>query len=238
MSLEVEPQHEQRRSENTVMSEEKKDQAQEALYTAGEKSAEGRNEDRAPSDSEVGEVTLPKEVYQELKSKAEERDRLFQQLQRTVADFENYQKRVKRDRPVWEAAKVRDFVKDLLPVVDDLERLMQAVEGEIDLEEVSKVLKLLRDKLSNVFSHWNIEQVATGDGRFDPQVHEALREEMTEKVPTGTILEVLRPGYVMDGMVIRPAQVVVARNPRGDSGAGDSSDQAEAAPEEASQEEA
>lgn len=157
-------------------------------------------------------VTIPQAEYAALKEKAGERDRFLEQLQRTAADFDNFQKRIKRDRPLWETQKVRTFVRDLLPAVDDLQRLMNAVGGSLKREEIEKVLRLLSDKLTGILSSWKIEPIETKDSQFDPTVHEALREEVTTEAPTGTVLEEVRKGYTMDGTVLRPAQVVVARN--------------------------
>ncbi len=172
-----------------------------------------REDGGAPSEPEP--VTLPREEYDALKGSAAERDELFQKLQRTVADFDNYRKRVQRDRPLWESEKVKRFLRDILPAVDDLQRLMAALDEGISLEEVRTVLGLVSDKVAKTAGEWSIEAVGACGEAFDPNLHEALRQEQTDEIPPGSILEVLRTGYVMDGIVLRAAQVVVAQAPQG-----------------------
>jgi molecular chaperone GrpE len=164
--------------------------------------------------TEETSVTIDRAEYEALKERAEERDRLFQQLQRTAADFENYQKRVKRDRPQWEQERVKRFLRDLLPALDDLGRLIGAVEeGGIPAEEVRTVLGLLKEKVGKIFADWSIEGIPAEGEAFDPRLHEALRQEVTDRVDPGRIVEELRPGYTVDGSVLRAAQVVVAQAP-------------------------
>jgi len=182
------------------------------------------NKDRAPP-AEEETVTLSRSEYEELKRKAEERDRFFQQLQRTAADFENYRKRVTRDRPSWEKAKIRRFLQDLLPAADDLERIIAAVNDGMSVEEIRKVLGLLNDKVKKVFTDWKIETIPTDGTSFDPNLHEAIRQVETEDAPSGSILEVVRKGYTMDGTILRAAQVVVAENPN-DGGEAEGEDEA------------
>ena len=176
--------------------------------------AEWEVPDATPGGADSGApdvVTLPRAEFEALSKKGEERDRLFEQLQRAVADFDNYQKRVKRDRPAWETERIRRFLLDFLPVGDDLKRLGTFVDVDVPLADVRRVVGLLRDKLEKIFADWKIEQIATEGSPFDPNLHEALREEVTDEVPAGTVFEEVRSGYSMNGAVVRAAQVVVAR---------------------------
>ena len=175
-----------------------------------EKTAGDPGEPSPNAPSAAGEVTIPRVELEELKEKAEERDRFFQQLQRTVADYDNYQKRVKRDRPIWEAAEVRKFLLDFLPAMDDFRRILSAVEESISQEELTTVLKLLGEKLSKILSDWKVEAIATEGEAFDPNLHEALRQEPSDEVEPGRVLSEIRKGYTMNGNVLRAAQVVVA----------------------------
>ncbi len=158
-------------------------------------------------------VALPAEEVAQLRQKAEERNKLFERLQRTVADYDNYQKRVKRDRQAWEEAKVRQFVREYLPVLDDLERLTAAFKGKLTLEDARTAFTLLEDKWRRILADWQIEAIAAAGAPFDPTFHEAVRFQETDAAPEGSVLEETRRGYTMGGGVLRAAQVVVAKAP-------------------------
>jgi molecular chaperone GrpE len=168
----------------------------------------------APAETET--VTLALAEFDALQQKAEERDRLFQQLQRAVADFDNYQKRVKRDRPQWEADTIRRFLADFLPVVDDFDRLRAALATGLPAEDVRRVVSLIAEKMAKVLADWKIESIPGVGAEFDPALHEALRQEATGAAAPGSVVEEIRKGYTMDGVVLRAAQVVVARAPEAD----------------------
>ena len=172
-------------------------------------------EDTAPPEDRT--VTLSPEEYEELKTKAEERDRFFQQLQRTVADFDNYQKRVKRDRPLWEIAKLRRFLLDLLPAVDDLERILNAAAEDISKDDLITALGLLGEKMKKILADWDVERIESEGEAFDPNRHEALRQESADGVDSGSVLSELRRGYTLKGNVLRAAQVVVAAGEAADT---------------------
>jgi molecular chaperone GrpE len=128
-------------------------------------------------------------------------------LQRLAAEFDNYRKRAARDQQNLVARAHERLVKELLPVLDDLERALEAAEGheEAKLEEgVSLVARSLRDVLRKE----GLEEVPT-EGRFDPHVHEALLSQPSD-AEEGSVIEVLQKGYRLGDRVLRPARVVVA----------------------------
>ena len=179
----------------------------------GGEGAENGSMENSETASPADAVTIPADDYAALKEKAEERDRFFQQLQRTVADYDNYQKRVKRDRPTWETARVRRFFLDFLPALDDLGRILAAVEEDISRDEIVTVLRLLGEKFNKICADWKVERIPAEGEPFDPNLHEALRQEPTEELDAGSILAEIRKGYTLDGTVLRAAQVVVAASP-------------------------
>jgi molecular chaperone GrpE len=120
-------------------------------------------------------------------------------LQRLAAEFDNYRKRAPRAH--------ERLVKELLPVLDDLERALEAAEAheEAKLEEG---VALVARSLADVLRKEGLEEVAT-DGKFDPYIHEALLSQPSE-AEEGTVIEVLQKGYRLGDRVLRPARVVVA----------------------------
>ena len=137
------------------------------------------------------EVPAPSTEPDEVETLQRERDELVDTLQRVQADFENYER----------------LVKELLPVLDDLERALEAAEAheEAKLEEgVALVARSLADTLRKE----GLEEVAT-DGKFDPHVHEALLSQPSE-AEEGAVVEVIQKGYRLGDRVLRPARVVVS----------------------------
>ena len=136
-----------------------------------------------------------------------ERDERLNDLKRVAADFENYRKRVARDQESLVARAHERLVKELLPVLDDLERALAAAEEheEAKLEEgVRLVHRALRDALTRE----GLAEIET-NGRFDPHVHEALLSQPSD-AEEGSVLEVVQKGYRLGDRVVRPARVVVA----------------------------
>ncbi len=149
----------------------------------------------------------PEELEARLQALEAERDELKDRLQRLAAEFDNYRKRAARDQQSLVARAHERLVKELLPVLDDLERAVQAAEAheEAKLEEgVALVARSLRDILQKE----GLEEVPTA-GRFDPHVQEALLSQPSDE-DEGTVIEVLQKGYRLGDRVLRPARVVVA----------------------------
>jgi molecular chaperone GrpE len=136
-----------------------------------------------------------------------ERDAHLNDLKRVAADFENYRKRVARDQESLVARAHERLVKELLPVLDDLERALAAAEEhqEAQLEEG---VRLVQRELEAALQREGLAEIET-NGRFDPHVHEALLSQPSE-LDEGSILEVVQKGYRLGDRVVRPARVVVA----------------------------
>jgi molecular chaperone GrpE len=157
------------------------------------------------------------ELEERLAALEVERDERVNDLKRVAADFENYRKRVARDQKSLAARAHERLVKELLPVLDDLERALAAAEEheEAKLEEgVRLVHRALRDALRRE----GLAEIET-NGRFDPHVHEALLSQPSE-AEEGSVLEVVQKGYRLGDHVIRPARVVVAAAQAEDDGSG------------------
>ena len=136
-----------------------------------------------------------------------ERDQRLDDLKRLAAEFDNYRKRTARDQESLVARAAERLVKELLPVLDDLERALVAADEhqEAKLEEG---VRLVHRSLAAALSKEGLEEIAT-EGAFDPHVHEALLSQPSD-ADEGTVIEVLQKGYRLGDRVLRPARVVVA----------------------------
>jgi molecular chaperone GrpE len=153
------------------------------------------------------EQVSPEEQVRAAEAVAEQR---LDDLKRLAAEFENYRKRVARDQESLVARAHERLVNELLPVLDDLERALEAAEQheEAKLEEG---VKLVHRAFAEVLRKEGLEDIPT-DGRFDPHVHEALLSQPSE-AEEGTVIQVLQRGYRLGDRVLRPARVVVAAAP-------------------------
>ena len=140
-----------------------------------------------------------------------ERDEHLDQLKRVAAEFDNYRKRVARDQQSLAARAHERLVKELLPVLDDLERALEAAADSRDSERgrVEDGVRLVHRELQEALSKEGLEEIET-NGHFDPHVHEALLSQPSEH-DDGAILEVLQKGYRLGDRVLRPARVVVSQ---------------------------
>ena len=144
-----------------------------------------------------------------------ERDEYLNDLKRVAAEFENYRKRVLRDQESLVARAHERLVKELLPVLDDLERALAAAE-EHEEAKLEEGVRLVHRELKDALDREGVAEIET-EGHFDPHVHEALLSQPSE-AEEGSVLEVLQKGYKLGDHVLRPARVVVAA-PQGEADA-------------------
>ena len=137
-----------------------------------------------------------------------ERDEYLNDLQRVAAEFENYRKRAAREQADFATRATERLVQELLPVLDDLERALEAAAAheEAKLEEG---VQLVQRALALALKREGLVEIAA-DGPFDPHVHEALLSQPAEGAEPGTVLQVLQKGYRLGDRVLRPARVIVA----------------------------
>jgi len=143
----------------------------------------------------------------ELEQTTRERDEYLDALQRLKAEFENYKKRVSRDQAEFVTLASERLVKQLLPVLDDLER---ALEAAADHEEakLEEGVRLVHRSLADALAREGLVEVET-DGAFDPHTQEALLAQPSE-ADEGAVIQVLQKGYKLGDRVLRPARVVVS----------------------------
>jgi molecular chaperone GrpE len=137
-----------------------------------------------------------------------ERDEYLDLLQRTKADYENYRKRAVRDQERLIAHAHERLVRELLPILDDLERALEAAERHEEAALVDGV-KLVRKSLRQALEKEGLAEIDT-DGPFDPHVHEAMLTQPGNGAESGSVLEVVQRGYRLGDKVVRPARVIVA----------------------------
>lgn len=139
-----------------------------------------------------------------------QRDEYLDALQRLKAEFDNYRRRSERDRQSAAAGAAREVVRGLLPVMDNLERAVQALGDQG--EAIVAGVEMVRGQLAAVLVGHGVEVIDT-QADFDPTVHEAIAQVPVPDQPAGRIVEVVEKGYRHAEIVLRPAKVVVAAEP-------------------------
>ena len=147
------------------------------------------------------------EQVDELETVAKERDEYLDALQRLKAEFDNYRKRVARDQQELAARAGERLVQALLPVLDDLERALDAA-AQHEEAKLEEGVRLVHRSLADALAKEGLAEIST-DGAFDPHTQEALLSQPSE-ADEGTVVQVLQKGYTLGERVLRPARVVIS----------------------------
>ena len=140
-----------------------------------------------------------------------EKDELMQTLVRRQADFENYRKRIERERQEDRRHGTARLIEDLLPVLDAFERAIKAHDDPA-YEEYLKGLELIYRQLWDMLSRHGLERIVAAGQPFDPHYHQAIERVESDEYPDGTVVEVLQDGFIFHGRVLRPSIVRVSFN--------------------------
>ena len=161
-----------------------------------------------PESGENPTTAKPTDPFEALQA---ERDDLFARLQRTAADYANYQKRVQR-----EMVEARDFanvrlITQLLSVLDDMDRALETAGDDREQDDpLMTGMRLVYDKALEVLGGFGLETIEALGQPFDPESHAALMQQPSEEHPPQTVLQELQRGYRLKGRTIRPTAVIVS----------------------------
>lgn len=157
----------------------------------------------ATADAELGKLTA-------------DLNDLRQTLMRRQADFDNYRKRIERERAEDSKRHTARVVESLIPIVDGFEQAL-AAHREAEYENYRKGFELIYKQLLDNVARLGVQRVDPLGQPFDPHLHQAVDRTETTEYDDGVILQVFQPGYVFHGRVLRPAMVRVAVHPGGAS---------------------
>ncbi len=127
---------------------------------------------------------------------------------RSVADFQNYKKRIERDNEMMYASMKGDIVKKVLPALDDLERALQNRPAN---DAWANGVELIARKLQNMLDSEGVKKIEAEGAEFNPNFHEAISHEPSDEVESGHVIAIVQNGYMLGERVIRPALVRVAQ---------------------------
>jgi len=165
---------------------------------------------------ELSETQRPEEngtqdptLLQEMDRLKGEVDNLRELYLRKLAEFDNFRKRIEREREEMRRTAAEDLVRELIPVLDNFERALQHVDGDDSLS-VRQGVELISKQLWDILTRQGMEMVDPAGQHFDPELHEAVQRVEGGGHRPGTVVSVLAKGYLFGGRLVRPALVSVA----------------------------
>lgn len=163
-----------------------------------------------PVDAVAGAEDAPSQSQSQLASDlAAEKERSL----RLLADLENVRSRTARELVEQSRYAALPLVRDLLPVLDNIDRAIDHAGQSADASSLLEGFKLVRQQLAATLKRHDCEEVAALGESFDPNFHSAILQQPSDDVPAGHIVTVAQPGYRMHDRVVRPAQVIVSSGP-------------------------
>lgn len=153
-------------------------------------------------------------VIEELKGKIKEYEELIKRL---AADFENYKRRVQKEKAEFQRFAVKQLLLDLLFVVDNFERALEAMKKEnSDVNSIREGVELIYKSLQELLSRYGVRPIEAKGQRFDPLIHEAL-EVVEGDFEDNIVLEDIQKGYLMYDQVLRQSKVKVGKKKEGNN---------------------
>jgi molecular chaperone GrpE len=163
--------------------------------------------DRSTPDADVAELS-------ELERLRAEAGEMRDLAQRKQAEFENYRKRMERERLDVGRYAGAEVVKEILPVLDNLERALRSGGSE---EQLRDGVAIIHRQLQETLTRLGLTEVESQGKPFDPHIHEAVSQQESVDHAEGTVLDVFQKGYLFKDRLLRPAMVSVARRPPGEN---------------------
>ena len=175
------------------------------------------HEERPPDAPEEHKKKKKKEeIIEELRLKLDEKDKEIEELKERAlyqqADFENFKKLKTKEKQEALRFGNETLVKELLPVIDNLERAVQHATKTEESKTITEGVELTLAGFLKVLEKFGVTRVNALGEPFDPNVHEAIAQEERSDAAPGTVVAELQKGYIMDGRLLRPAMVTVAKS--------------------------
>jgi len=138
---------------------------------------------------------------------------LKEQLLRKAAEFENYKRRTENEKSEFYTYASERLIGELLPVLDDFDRVLNSYNEKHDIELFKKGVDLVYEKLKGTLEKQGLKEIESTGKPFDVDLHEAILQQPKEDLPSNTVLETAEKGYYLKNKVLRHAKVIVSTKP-------------------------
>ena len=170
-----------------------------------------KNSQGAPKAEETN-ITIPKQEYEALRAKADERDAFNDKYVRAHAEFENVRKRLEKEKLDFIKYANENFIFDLLPIIDNLEIAEKYIKEAKDFKAVQDGVDMIQLQMQSFLKDIGLERIKCVGENFDPHIHEPVETEEAKDKKDGVIISELKPGYKFNGKLLRPASVKIVKN--------------------------
>ena len=149
--------------------------------------------------------------YESLKEKADE---YFDKFLRIQADFDNYKKRLDKEKKDFIKFANEEIIIEILKILDDFERAVKAGKSKHDFDVLYKGVEMIHKDMKEFLKGRGVEEIEAKGKSFNPHEHEAMMQEETEEHPEDHVVEEFQKGYLLNGRVVRPTKVKVSKKPQ------------------------
>jgi len=172
------------------------------------------NETPPAADSSTAPEPLSEQQVAELKEQAGKAAQYYEQLLRTTADLDNYKKRAARERQDAIKYANESLLEKIVPVLDNFEAALAAANApNTSVQSMQAGIGMIQQQLRSAVSDAGLEEIEASGKAFDPNLHEAISQQETTDAPEGQVVQQVRKGYKLRERLLRPASVIVAKNP-------------------------
>ena len=184
--------------------------------------ASGEPPPTAETDNPGGEAPDGDDAGSELDKARREASEMKTRYLRSVADMENFRKRVAREKQDTIRSAAAGVVEKLLPVLDNMKLGLRAAENHPEAKDVTEGFRMVDTQLRKVLGEEGLEEIRPDGEKFDPNTQECLSHQPSQEVPENHVIETVRSGYRLNDRLLRPANVVVSSGSEGDANSADS----------------
>ena len=166
-----------------------------------------------PENGGPGEVAADApspDLQQEIEALKKERDGLYDRLLRKQAEFENYKKRIDREKSDFMQFASADLIKELLNTLDSFELALKNAAAQTEGQNMLRGFELIHKQIQDTLARFGLKPIEAKGKTFDPHFHQAVSTQATDEVEDNTVIEEMRKGYLLNGRLLRPAMVSVA----------------------------
>lgn len=178
--------------------------------TAENTAEEPQTAETQAGEAEASEEAEGQEAAEELEAVKKQLSEGVERMKRLQADFENFRRRTRQEKEELSNMVVQDFIKDLLPMIDNFDRAMAA--EATDGAKFQQGVEMIYNQLAEILKNKGLEKIDTTDAKFDPNFHQAVMRVENPDLEDESIAMELQKGYMVKGKVIRPAMVQVVAN--------------------------
>lgn len=201
--------------ENEEMKKSEDIEKETAEAAAENEAADAEKADEAQAESAEADEAEPQEdeaqeAADELEAVKKQLSEGVERMKRLQADFENFRRRTRQEKEELSNMVVQDFIKDLLPMLDNFDRAMAA--EATDGAKFQQGVEMIYNQLAEILKNKGLEKIDTTDAKFDPNFHQAVMRVENPDLEDESIAMELQKGYMVKGKVIRPAMVQVVAN--------------------------